>query len=558
MDFQAIWKQIDNPSLDASLRSQLLKGIENIYNKPPHTEVSILLGMKEYSPDEIRRMIFTPTEQDMSYYPILISPPPKGITNHPLVKTQRAFMSLLYMLHSHSWARIKPFIIAGGLRVLISQFNHEQETVRGQMLDTFLQISSEDNGFDWFEADKSKDDNEAVLLKMRDLGQYGILKKLVSNSGTVCSWMSLQILAFWISFIRRRFTQNGILELGTTLIQAIQNWQVFDQQEEQDKKIEGDFAKQLFDDFSRFEAKNEDNKEQEKEQEQEKPNITNKDKQNNQIKQKQNDLIDKQLYERIVGDRLDIENNEDEEEQKQNIDQQKDAKKEEEQLPPAPNDSESPLKLKEKANSYVKKKLYQQAQLLYSQGNEDQEQEEQNKGNIDNENKEKNEDKVEKDKQEEDNQLTRPILSASLLSQTFSPAGLMTYAQLRNNRAFCLLKIATERLSLLTQKEQYDQYLQTCIVDSTIALIVSEGSNESNNIFSAKCLFRRGQALHLLHYEDQSIIDAKKALELDPKNAEIKELVQNIEENITRTHTQANPVQNVITPRIEMINDEEK
>lgn len=62
MDFQAIWKQIDNPSLDASLRSQLLKGIENIYNKPPHTEVSILLGMKEYSPDEIRRMIFTPTE----------------------------------------------------------------------------------------------------------------------------------------------------------------------------------------------------------------------------------------------------------------------------------------------------------------------------------------------------------------------------------------------------------------------------------------------------------------------------------------------------------------
>ena len=129
---------------------------------------------------------------------------------------------MLYMIHSKQLSLVKPFIFAGGLRVLVSIFSHPLVTLRGQALfhflhlfsyvscyalcrETFLQIANEEV-FDWFDAKTNSDNtfpqkswnspsssiiaettDEVMLLlnKMKDLDEYGIVKSLISNSGSL-------------------------------------------------------------------------------------------------------------------------------------------------------------------------------------------------------------------------------------------------------------------------------------------------------------------------------------------------------------------------------------
>ena len=80
--FNKILQQVDSPTYSQDLREQLFKGLEKVYRSPPHSQTSIILG-REISPKETQNMLFFPTPQDMSFYPVLISSPPGYDPNYP-------------------------------------------------------------------------------------------------------------------------------------------------------------------------------------------------------------------------------------------------------------------------------------------------------------------------------------------------------------------------------------------------------------------------------------------------------------------------------------------
>lgn len=73
---------------------------------------------------QARQLLFFPSAQDMAKYPKLMAAAPAGSPDsHPQAKMRVLALSLLYLVHSRTWSRAKPFAEAGGLRCVPCQTN---------------------------------------------------------------------------------------------------------------------------------------------------------------------------------------------------------------------------------------------------------------------------------------------------------------------------------------------------------------------------------------------------------------------------------------------------
>ena len=78
----------------------------------------------------------------MASYVALVVPAPRGAPKeHPPTKVRVQFLAMLYMKHAAVWSLMREFIREGGLIALSEGFVDENDYLRAQCVDTFMQLA---------------------------------------------------------------------------------------------------------------------------------------------------------------------------------------------------------------------------------------------------------------------------------------------------------------------------------------------------------------------------------------------------------------------------------
>ena len=241
---------------DAESAEGITTGFRAVWNKPP-LEALELLAQRTYNLSQIRQLLFWPEPVDMLVYVAMIAAPPKGAPpEHPQNRTLRPFLSLLYMRHVRSWTLMREFIREGGLFALSELFLHDNEYLRAQAVDTFMQLTSTEL-HDWFNEPSPLE--PAVHKCFLDLAgpSCDFVNKLEANMGPKSpfpggSYYCLQILAFWLSLLRYFYCEQRVLRLGTHLMALLRKWAALKATWPHMPEEEAELAKKLVEDFERF------------------------------------------------------------------------------------------------------------------------------------------------------------------------------------------------------------------------------------------------------------------------------------------------------------------
>eukprot|EP01038_Epipyxis_sp_PR26KG_P006445 gene6445-8866_t len=234
--------------------NKIINKLTNTFNNPPVNEIEFIIH-KTFSVDEIRVVLFRPLDDHISYYPLLLT----TLESLPLKELQSLkplVLSLIYLVHRRNTSFVKEFILSDGIGCLASMVNDKNLFYRGQILEILLTMTDCDS-YDWFKPAVSYADKllHSKLLKLVDHPTF--LFNLISNrtgSYPGGSFRALQLLAFWLSWVRALYTSNHILSLSDKIITELSLWS----QEEHENDNQNDshkseeeikLAKTLLDDF---------------------------------------------------------------------------------------------------------------------------------------------------------------------------------------------------------------------------------------------------------------------------------------------------------------------
>jgi tetratricopeptide (TPR) repeat protein len=241
--------------LPPDIREEICSGLRRKYEKPPVKEVEFVLRRKfphGLGPDGVRRLLFFPTREDAELYPALISSAGQDQTDPeagPTFSVQITSMMVLYLRHSHDWSFSTAFILAGGLRTLVDLMVHTNLHLRGQVLETLLKLTDEEF-ISWH--DPPADAKQIQLMsQMLQLTSSPLMKHIEANfteSFPGGSMLCLQLFAFFASFMRKQYCKDNVLRLSVQLLDLLKRWSESNDKEQHEQ----DFAKRLYDDFSRF------------------------------------------------------------------------------------------------------------------------------------------------------------------------------------------------------------------------------------------------------------------------------------------------------------------
>ena len=135
------------------LKSQVKEGLKRRYQKPPVKIIEEVLR-KRLDEDKARKILFYPEEKEATLYPLLLQNAPKGApSDHPSTKSQIIFLGPIYLVHRKNWLFTRSFILAGGLRSLVNMFVHGNLHLRGQAIEVFRDLTSEEV-FPWHDFQK--------------------------------------------------------------------------------------------------------------------------------------------------------------------------------------------------------------------------------------------------------------------------------------------------------------------------------------------------------------------------------------------------------------------
>jgi hypothetical protein len=231
--FDAVLDRIvgDFPEMSGrdELISQLVARFNHEWDFPRVQELEFLL-QKRFTPDEVRHVLFFPdSEMQAALYPLLIASPPEGAPNdHPQRQVQIAHMCMLYLVHVKHWLFCKTFILSGGLASLAMLLDHDNLYLRGQVVDTFIILTSHE-AFDWMKEPTGAEERQlhGQFLALQQVPYF--LNGLIANADPQKTFpggatSTLQILAMWLSWVRILYTKDRKLRLSTKLLAALHDW----------------------------------------------------------------------------------------------------------------------------------------------------------------------------------------------------------------------------------------------------------------------------------------------------------------------------------------------
>ncbi|KAF0742151.1 hypothetical protein Ae201684_002820 [Aphanomyces euteiches] len=238
-----------------------LKEKFNAYYANPETHHVEQVLRKRMTDAHAQSLLFSPTREQAALYVTLIQGPPKGAPeSHPCSVVCQRYLSMWYLCHARHWPLAKEFILHGGLDALVDLFEHDNMHFRGQALDVFTQVTSNPD-FDWFTL-PSCAESKAIHSKMLLLTNTSdFVKSLVANKGVAAmSYYALQILAFFMSWVRKLYTK-GELRLSSALLATLSDWKSTPGLSEEERTL----ATKVFDDFNRWPAADAEERQQKKE-----------------------------------------------------------------------------------------------------------------------------------------------------------------------------------------------------------------------------------------------------------------------------------------------------
>jgi hypothetical protein len=169
----------------------------------------------------------------------------------------------MYLVHRRHWSFLEEFVLHGGLSALADQVTISNLYYRGQIMEIFLSATDADT-YNWFEpkGDALSKTLHARMLELHDHPYF--LTNLLANrkdSYPGGSFRCLQLLAFFLSWLRLLYTKEKKLLLSAAFLGQIAAWASGDfgeegmwgkPKEEEDgsaRAEEQKLAKTLHDDF---------------------------------------------------------------------------------------------------------------------------------------------------------------------------------------------------------------------------------------------------------------------------------------------------------------------
>ena len=224
---EIVKKEYSNVKDGEDLIQRVSTRFRSVYDKPPIDEISMVLG-KNIALEEARIILFCPEQIQMRYYVAFLSilPNDNKDSNHPLIKLQPIIVTLTYLIHRKKWLFLEEFILHGGLLSFADSLIMDNLYMRGQILEIFLTITDVDS-YDWF---KKNDDvlSKSLHRRMLELHEHpSFLSNLLSNrlkSYPGGSFRCLQLLAFWLSWVRALYTNDQILQLSQSVLDHLEAW----------------------------------------------------------------------------------------------------------------------------------------------------------------------------------------------------------------------------------------------------------------------------------------------------------------------------------------------
>mmetsp|Transcript_3429 Transcript_3429/g.5350 ORF Transcript_3429/g.5350 Transcript_3429/m.5350 type:complete len:773 (+) Transcript_3429:63-2381(+) len=239
-----------------ALTDKIKKNFMCFYEDPRREELQRTLKC-DLTIDEARVLLFYPTKAHICFYPTLLQSSEESTTC--LKDDFRLFvLSLVYIVHRKRWPFLRDFVIAGGLSVLVNMLTAPNLYARGQAVEIFLSITDCDT-FDWFQPINSSQIRTALYMRLLSLSRGPLLGNLLANrvgSYPGGSMRCLQLLAFWLSWVRVMFTGEvkdspKRLQLSAELLEEVSHWSTLptDCNTESEAYHEAKLAETLIEDF---------------------------------------------------------------------------------------------------------------------------------------------------------------------------------------------------------------------------------------------------------------------------------------------------------------------
>ena len=256
---------------EGGVRAAVAEGMRRRWAAPP-AEAAAAVLRRAVPEERFRAILFYPEDPaaggevgDMALYASFLRNPPRGAPpTHPQAKCQIVALAALYLVHSRVPERARAFVLGGGLRALLAALaDSESLQLRGQALET-LRLLTREEVFPWHGEDPEGDANPSGggqregdaeghtmrqrMLELAGRGLVGTLLGLYDSPFPGASALALQVLAFFLSFVRRNFCQDGRLQLSQGLLDGLERWSKRPDAAEGESELAAELAK----DFGRF------------------------------------------------------------------------------------------------------------------------------------------------------------------------------------------------------------------------------------------------------------------------------------------------------------------
>lgn len=160
-------------------------------------------------------------------------------------------VALTLMLHAEKEAVMRGFAASGGIEVLAAKVGDPDTHIRAHAVELLLKLTADEH---WFQPihDQDVEHMHRSLVALADSVDF--VESLLENRYTSYpggELACLELLAFWLGWLRHQHTEDRRLAVSRDLVSGLSEWARLAREERNDDK-ETELATRLFEDFVRM------------------------------------------------------------------------------------------------------------------------------------------------------------------------------------------------------------------------------------------------------------------------------------------------------------------